>query len=88
MRGASGEMQKSYDEWMNSMTAHIESFKAAFQGLAADLISSGLLTSLIDVGTKLINIIDGVVRLNEKLGTTAVTIGSIVAIVNSIKSIS
>lgn len=88
MRGASGEMQKSYDEWMNSMTAHIESFKAAFQGLSADLISSGLLTSLIDVGTKLINIIDGVVRLNEKLGTTAVTIGSIVAIVNSIKSIS
>ena len=88
MGGASGEMQKSYDEWMNSMTAHIESFKAAFQGLSADLISSGLLTSLIDVGTKLINIIDGVVRLNEKLGTTAVTIGSIVAIVNSIKSIS
>lgn len=88
MEGASGEMQKSYDEWMSSMSAHIESFKAAFQGLAADLISSGLLTSLIDVGTKLINIIDGVVRLNEKLGTTAVTIGSIVAVVNSIKSIS
>lgn len=88
MTGASGTMQKSYDEWMNSMTAHIETFKAAFQGLSADLISSGFLTGLVDIGTTIVNIIDGIVRLNSKLGTTAITIGSIAAVAGSIKSIS
>lgn len=88
MTGASGTMQKSYDEWMNSMTAHIETFKAAFQGLSADLISSGFLTGLVDIGTTIVNIIDGIVRLNSKLGTTAITIGSIAAVAGSIKSVS
>lgn len=88
MTGASGAMQKSYDEWMNSVTAHIETFKAAFQGLSADLISSGFLTGLVDIGTTIVNIIDGIVRLNSKLGTTAITIGSIAAVAGSIKSIS
>lgn len=88
MEGSSGEMQKSYDEWMNSISAHIETFKAAFQGLSSDLISSGLLTGFIDIGTAIINVVDAIVRLNDNLGTTAVTIGSLVAVVNSIKSIS
>lgn len=88
MSGASGSMRQAYGEWMESMSAHIETFKAAFQGLSSDLISSGLLNGLVDIGTAIINIIDGVVRLNDKLGTTAITIGSVIAVVKSIKSIS
>lgn len=88
MDNAGGAMQDAYGEWMDSITAHIETFKAAFEGLANDLIQSDLLTGLIDIGTWFINIADTVVKLNDNLGTTALTIGSIVAVLNSIKSIS
>lgn len=88
MGNASGAMQDAYGQWMDSITAHIETFKAAFEGLANDLIQSDLLTGLIDIGTWFINIADTVVKLNNNLGTTALTIGSIVAVLNSIKSIS
>lgn len=88
MGNASGAMQDAYGQWMDSITAHIETFKAAFEGLANDLIQSELLTGLIDIGTWFINIADTVVKLNDNLGTTALTIGSIVAVLNSIKSIS
>lgn len=88
MGNAGGAMQDAYGEWMDSITAHIETFKAAFEGLANDLIQSDLLKGLIDIGTWFINIADTVVKLNDNLGTTALTIGSIVAVLNSIKSIS
>lgn len=88
MGNAGGAMQDAYSEWMDSITAHIETFKAAFEGLAKDLIQSDLLKGLIDVGTWFINIADAVVKLNDNLGTTALTIGSIVAVLKSIKSIS
>lgn len=81
-------MQDAYGEWMDSITAHIETFKAAFEGLANDLIKSDLLTGLIDIGTWFINIADTVVKLNDNLGITALTVGSIVAVIKSIKSIS
>lgn len=88
MKDSAGELKTAYDEWLGSTTAHIETFKAAFQGLSTDLISSDMLAGLVDIGTTVINIIDGIVKLNDNLGTTAVTIGSLVAVISSIKSIS
>ena len=60
----------------------------AFEGLADDIINSELLTGLIDIGTGLINIADTVVKWNDNLDKTVVTVGSLVALFNSIKSIS
>ena len=88
MGNASGAMQGAYGQWMDSITAHIETFKAAFEGLADDIINSELLTGLIDIGTGLINIADTVVKWNDNLDKTVVTVGSLVALFNSIKSIS
>lgn len=88
MNNAPGAMQNAYSEWMDSIAAHIETFKAAFQGLADDFINSDMLKGAVDIGTWFINLADSVVKLNDNLGTTAVTIGSIVAVLNSIKSIS
>lgn len=88
MGNASGAMQGAYGQWMDSITAHIETFKAAFEGLADDIINSELLTGLIDIGTGLINIADTVVKWNDNLDKTVVTVGSLVALFSSIKSIS
>ena len=81
-------MKDAYVVWMESITAHIETLKAAFQGLADDVISSDLLKGLIDAGTWIINITDGIVRLNDNVGSLALTIGTIITAVKSIKSIS
>ena len=88
MGHADNAMQNAYGQWQNSITAHIETFKAAFEGLSKDFISSDMLKGLIDAGTFFINIADSVVKLNDNLGKTTLTIGSIVAIIKSIKSIS
>ena len=88
MGNAPGAMKDAYAVWMESITAHIETLKAAFQGLASDVISSDLLKGLIDAGTWIINITDGVVRLNDNVGSLALTIGTIITAVKSIKSIS
>ena len=88
MGNAPGAMKDAYVVWMESITAHIETLKAAFQGLADDVISSDLLKGLIDAGTWIINITDGIVRLNDNVGSLALTIGTIITAVKSIKSIS
>ena len=88
MSNSDGAMQNAYGEWMDSITAHIETFKAAFEGLTNDIIDSSLLKGFVDIGTGFINAADAVVKLNNNLKTTALTVGSIVAIVNSIRSIS
>lgn len=59
-----------------------------FEGLASDVMSSDLMKGFVDIGTWIINAADAVVRLNDKLGTTAATVGSIIAVIKSIKSIS
>ena len=43
MSDAPGAMKDAYAEWMDSVTAHIETFKAAFEGLASDVMSSDLM---------------------------------------------
>lgn len=88
MNESPGAMRNAYAEWMESITAHIETLKAAFQGLAKDVMNSDMLKGLIDAGTWLINITDTVVRLTDNVGKLALEIGTITAIVKSIKSIS
>lgn len=88
MGDAPGAMKDAYAVWMESVTAHIETLKAAFQGLASDVMSSNMLKLLIDAGTGVINIADGVAKLDSNVGSLALTLGSIIAIVKSIKSIS
>ena len=88
MNGSEGAMQDAYSEWMDSISAHTQALKAALQGLSNDLISNELLKGFVDIETRIVNIGDGIVRWNDDLIKLTVTIGGIVALINSIKSIS
>ncbi len=68
MSHSAGELQKSYNIYMESTTAHINQFKAAFQELGADTFDSDFLNQFIDLGTALIGILDGIINVVNALG--------------------
>lgn len=68
MANSAGELQKSYDIVMESTTAHINQFKAAFQELGADTFSSDFLQQFIDLGTHVIELFDGLMKVVDALG--------------------
>lgn len=68
MSHSAGELQKSYDIYMESTTAHINMLKTAFQKLGADTFNSDFLNQFIDLGTALIGILNGIVNVINALG--------------------
>lgn len=88
MNDSPGAMQDAYSEWMDSITAHVETLKAAFQGLSNDLISNDLLKDFVDLGTTVVNIADGFVKWNDNLLKFTTTAGLVITTIKSFKSIS
>ena len=84
MSDSAGELQKSYDIYMESTTAHINQFKAAFQELGADTFTSEFLQQFIDIGTSVIEFLDGLMKCIDAIGglntVLYVTIGLIATI--------
>lgn len=68
MADSAGELQKSYDIYLESTTAHINQFKVAFQKLGSDTFDSDFLNQFIDLGTVLIGILDGIINVVNALG--------------------
>lgn len=68
MANSTGELQKSYDIYLESATAHINQFKAAFQKLGSDTFDSDFLIQFIDLGTALIGILNAIVNVVNALG--------------------
>lgn len=84
MAGSAGELQKSYDIYLESVTAHINEFKAAFQELGSNTFESDFLKQLVDLGTDLVEalnwlveIIDAVGGLNTVLKTTIILLATL-----------
>lgn len=57
MANSAGTLDQAYGTYMESTTAHLNQFKAAFQGLASDAIDTSAMNSIIDSGTELLNIL-------------------------------
>lgn len=64
MANSAGALSSAYDTYLNSAQAHINQFKAAFQDLSSNLLSSGLITFFVDIGTGLLNVINTLQRLH------------------------
>lgn len=64
MANSAGALSSAYDTYLNSAQAHINQFKAAFQDLSSNLLSSGLITFLVDIGTGILNVINTLQRLH------------------------
>ncbi len=65
---AAGAASKANSVYMKTAAAHIGQFKAAFQELSSNLIKSGFITTIIDIGTTILSILNTVVKLIDSLG--------------------
>lgn len=68
MGESAGALETAYATRMESITAHTEQFKAAFQELSKDFIDSDFAKQTIDTGTKLVEILDSIAKALDKIG--------------------
>lgn len=68
MANSAGTLQSSYDTYMESTTAHINQFKAAFQALASTTVTPEFVNQFVDIGTGLLKIVNGVMELIDQIG--------------------
>lgn len=64
MKDSAGELDSSFDIYLDSIQAHINQFKAAFQELSSDVFKNGVVNFFVDIGTAIIKFIDIVARLS------------------------
>lgn len=57
-----GSAQKEFDSWSKSIEAHVETFKSAFESLSNAVFENDFLKSLVDSGTKFVNILENIIN--------------------------
>ena len=69
MVNSAGELEKAYDIYLGSTTAHINQFKAAFEELGANTFNSKMLSNVVDLGTAFTGFANALVKANMLLPT-------------------
>ncbi len=68
MSDSAGTLEKAYDVYMDSVTAHINQLKAQFQALSQAAMSSDLLKFFIDLGSKVLQFATSLAKTGDELG--------------------
>lgn len=74
MKDSAGELQEAYDIRMESIQAHINTLKAAFDELAMKVVNSDFAKGVVDIVTK---IIEGLTALIDKIGGVGVALAAL-----------
>lgn len=85
MGNSAGALSTAYGIYLDSIEAHTNKFKATFEELSQQIINSDFAKSIVDLGTRLLNLVSTVATLIDKLGglsTILYTIGSVAIIKN------
>jgi TP901 family phage tail tape measure protein len=64
MANSTGALQQAYDIQLQSITAHINQFKASIDSLAQTVVKSNVAKAIVDVGTSVVSLVDDVAKLN------------------------
>jgi TP901 family phage tail tape measure protein len=80
MTDSSGELQEAYDIYLDSIEAHVKTMKAAYDELAMDFVDSSLTKGVIDILTKIIELLDRIISNTETL-TTVLSAGALFGII-------
>jgi len=86
MANSAGTLQESYATFMESTTAHINQFKAAFQSLSQSTFTTDFLNDIIDLGTNILKIIEAVSRIINVVGGLNTVLYVTVGIVATLKA--
>ena len=60
MDNSFGTLSNSYDTYLESITAHINTFKASFQELSYTLFSTDMIKDVVDAGTSLMGVLQNI----------------------------
>ena len=88
MEKSAGTLQDSYQKFLSSTTGHINQFKAALQQLGSNLFESDVLSEIVDMGTGILNVVNAIDRLVDKVGglrTVLVGLGLTLVNIKAIK---
>ena len=77
MANSAGALESAYSTYMGSATAHINQFKAAFQDFSSNLLTSGLIITITDIGTAIVNLLNTLQKLHLLLPSIAASVGII-----------
>lgn len=73
METAAGELQDSYDIYLNSIKAHTQQLKAAFDELSVKVVNSDFVKGVVDFVRKLV---EGLSKLVDSVGTLGVALAA------------
>ncbi len=85
-KNSAGALQEAYEVFLNSIQGHLNQFKAAFESLSRSAAEGDFIKSIIDIGTKLIEILSSVSKLTNRIGglnTALYTTASIIAVIKA-----
>lgn len=68
MDDSAGALDESYSEYMDSITAHVNTLKSAFAEFSQTLFDSGLITFVVDAGTALTGLLDSIFSIADAIG--------------------
>lgn len=86
MANSAGTLQRSYATFMESTTAHINQFKAAFQALSQSTFTTDFLNNIVDTGTNILRILDAMARVISVVGGLNTVLYVTVGIIATIKA--
>ena len=67
MKGSSGALSSAYDEYMESLQAHLDQLSASFEDFSQAMVSGGLITFIVDLASGLLNFLTILERVNVLL---------------------
>lgn len=82
MTDSAGELEEAYGIYLDSIQAHVNQLKAAYDELARDFVNSGLAKFIIDAATGIISVLDKLVNKIGAVGTIAAGAGITLLIAN------
>lgn len=80
MTDSAGALNDAYSVYMDTVQAHINQFKAAFESLSQTAVDSGVATDIVDIGQKLLVVVERVFRLIDAIGGLKAVIFEVVTI--------
>lgn len=84
MAESAGALDTAYATYMDSVQAHINQFKTAFEGLSQSTFSKDFLIDFIDIGTALVSIINKIATITNQIGGLRTVLVAVLGIIATI----
>lgn len=88
MTHSAGALESAYEDYSDSITAHLQTFKSAFGELGQNLIDTGLITDLVDFGTNIIEVLSRIAPLINDIITALGGARGVLRTITTILSVS